>query len=330
VSLLLDVTYLNKITSQLRNFQKVRANVFRCSCPICGDSQKHTHKARGYFFEYHNSLVYKCHNCAVSLGFSSFLKDINSLLYNEYLVEKFNRPGKEENQLDFTQYTLEVKSCELPSLMELPSEHYVVSYIESRKIPFSQYSRLYFCEDWGVWAHRVIDEKYDKPNDHRIVLPFYDQNGYFVGAQGRALAGDKKMRYVTAKNSQVPHMIFGLDAWNKFTTTYVVEGPIDSLFLPNCLAIASSDLVSVFKRLPELNRDKVVLVFDNEPFSKEITSLMSHAIDLGIAVCIWPTAVKQKDINDMILAKLNPEQIIKENTFSGLLAQTKFAFWRKA
>jgi len=41
----------------------------------------------------------------------------------------------------------------------------------------------------------------------------------------------------------------GLDRVNIRQTTMVVEGPFDSLFLNNCLAVAQSDL-----RIPELKK----------------------------------------------------------------------------
>ena len=49
-------------------------------------------------------------------------------------------------------------------------------------------------------------------------------------------------------------------------------------------------------------------------------------------VVIWPSDIKQKDINEMIMSgktERDIKDIIAQNTFSGLLAKTKLSQWRK-
>ena len=109
----------------------------------------------------------------------------------------------------------------------------------------------------------------------------------------------------------------------------VVEGPIDSLFLTNCVASGDANLSLTAK---DVNAEKKVLIFDNEPRNKEIVKMMQDAIKLGYNVVIWPDKIVGKDINEMILNGLSPdeiESIISSNTFRGLEAQTKFVFWKK-
>ena len=65
-------------------------------------------------------------------------------------------------------------------------------------------------------------------------------------------------------------------------TIYVTEGPIDSLFLPNSIAVAGSD----FKKIPEDIKDNAILVYDNEPRNTEIVKKIEQVIDLGI-VCAF-------------------------------------------
>jgi hypothetical protein len=56
---------------------------------------------------------------------------------------------------------------------------------------------------------------------------------------------------------------------------------------------------------------------------------MEKVIKSGFKICIWPSDVPGKDINEMYLAGVNPEKIIEENTYSGLTAELKLASWRK-
>ena len=75
--------------------------------------------------------------------------------------------------------------------------------------------------------------------------------------------------------------------------------------------------------------DNAVYVFDAEPRNKEICNRMEKVIKNGHKVCIWPSDIDGKDINEMFLAGLNPEGIIEENTYYGLTAELKLAAWRK-
>ena len=107
----------------------------------------------------------------------------------------------------------------------------------------------------------------------------------------------------------------------------MVEGPIDSLFLDNCLAVAGSS--NFAKDVPKEN---TTIVFDNERRNKEILIQIEQIIDKGYNVVLWPDDVKEKDINDMILSGKTKEEvqtIIKNNTYQGNMAKIRFSKWRK-
>ena len=109
----------------------------------------------------------------------------------------------------------------------------------------------------------------------------------------------------------------------------IVEGPIDSLFLNNCLPSGDSSLHITAK---SVKAKDMVLIFDHEPRNKEIVKLMQESIALGHEIVIWPEEVEGKDINEMIMNGISPdeiEEIISSNTFKGLRAQTEFIFWKK-
>ena len=104
----------------------------------------------------------------------------------------------------------------------------------------------------------------------------------------------------------------------------MVEGPLDSLFIDNCLAVGGSD----FDRL----EGDFTVIFDNEPRNKEISKQIEKTIDKGCSIVLWPEQVEEKDINDMILSGISKEEvqkIITQNTFSGVGAKLRFAEWRK-
>ena len=52
----------------------------------------------------------------------------------------------------------------------------------------------------------------------------------------------------------------------------------------------------------------------------------------GFRVCLWNDSIKEKDINDMIVAGKTPltiQTLIQHNTVQGVEAELKFNTWRK-
>ena len=79
-----------------------------------------------------------------------------------------------------------------------------------------------------------------------------------------------------------PQKVYGLDKINRDQTVYVTEGPFDSMFLPNSVAMCGADVdLSVF------NLD-LVYVYDNEPRNRQIVDRIDKTIEEGHKVVIWP------------------------------------------
>lgn len=333
----IDTKYISLVGPNLRNFKKKKSSLYNCSCPICGDSEKKKTKARGFFYQKGQSMFYKCHNCAVGMSIGNFLKQLFPSYYSEYLLEKY-KSGVTNKKIEgeITKIT-KVKFSTLTSkhaikVSDLEVEHYARKYVENRKIPEKYLSKIFFTEDFAALVDDVFPGKYTNlsKNDARLVIPFFDENDGVLGLQGRAFFAENSLRYITIRASSNTTLIYGLERLDESNTVYVVEGPIDSLFLPNCLAAANSDLESALTRI---SKDvDAVLVYDNEPRNKEIVRLMSDAIRANKKVCIWPSGLVEKDINDMVLAGHSPENIlntIRSRTFSGLSAELELAQWRK-
>ena len=212
----------------------------------------------------------------------------------------------------------------------MADKHEVREYLRSRKIPEHRYEDLYYVDD--IQKFKQFANGYDekiKGNEPRLVLPFFDQEDELIGLSGRAIRGEK-LRYVTIRIKDDVPMIFSQQNVDKLQTIYVTEGPIDSLFLPNAVAVGNANLKSVGE---VFDKNNLILIWDNEPRNKEIVREIKDAIDSGFRVCIWPQKVLEKDINDMIVKqKLSVEEIvstINKNTFSGPEALLQFNLWKK-
>ena len=163
-----------------------------------------------------------------------------------------------------------------------------------------------------------------KQDSARIIIPFRDKEGNLFGYQGRSLAPKAKLRYITIMLDEEQPKIFGLDRVKEDKPVYIVEGPFDATFLENSVAMAGSDAdVRTF------GWSNYIWVFDNEPRNREIVNRISKVIDRGDKVVIWPNNIQQKDINDMVLAGHDVQNMVESNVYRGLEATLKLNDWKK-
>ncbi len=344
MSIYIDRKFLHLVSPKLERFAQKKPDLYNFRCPICGDSQKNKSKARGFVYKKSNDYYFMCHNCGASHTFYNFLKFVDPSLLKEYTYERFTngetgnhnypKPTFEEfkTQPAFDEKTTQ-KKIELDTIESLSESHYAKAYVKARKIPEKYFSELYFAPDFKMLVQSLGIEKENlKSEDPRLIIPFYNENNELFAIQGRALS-ESKIRYITITLVEDElfsgHMKFyGLNKLNRNKKVYVVEGPIDSMFLPNAIATADADLT----RAAKLELTDFVLVYDNEPRNKDIVKQIGKAIASGYNVALLPENIKQKDINEMILAGISPGEIldlIDKFTFSNLRANLEFSKWKK-
>ena len=334
MSLYTDQKYVGLISPRLELFKQVRANLWNSRCPICGDSQKNRSKKRLYIYAKKQDLFVKCHNCGFGSNLGNFIKQLDPHLHSQYIVERYKagetgqRKSKEpEFHFEKPKFKPQPTKINLPPIGKLDKEHFARKYFESRKIPESFKDKVYFAEDFKEWAQSVSKIDYSNlgKEEPRMVIPFFDMEGKLIAAQGRAL-GKNELRYITVKVEEDSLKIYGLDRWNPEDHTYIVEGPIDSMFLPNCLAVAGGDLLTY-----NGDKEKTTLIFDNEPRNIHTIKKIMDSISKGWSVVIWSKERKFKDINDLIISGLSTDEIldmINTRTMKGLEADWAAREWR--
>lgn len=336
-SLYLDESFLRQISVRLDKFKQVSPHRFNARCPICGDSQKSKSKARWHAFQ-HNSkgfLVCKCFNCGYTNSFDNFLKEIDPQMHKMYLMEKF-RDANNNPQPNLESFIVEKPKFDtsplkrLKKISQLDIKHPVRIWVaHKRRIPSKAHYRLYYVSKFKKWTNEVLPGKFEsEENDEpRLVIPLFDPEGKMFAFQGRSFSKDS-IRYVTIVLDDKYGRLYGLDTVDLTRTTYCVEGPLDSLFLDNAIASCGGDLVTDLQLL-NIEKDNIVVVYDNEPRNTDTINKIQKAIDLGYKVCIWPDDVEEKDINDMVLAGHNVEYILRDNVFHGLEANLRMMQWKK-
>jgi GTPase SAR1 family protein/predicted RNA-binding Zn-ribbon protein involved in translation (DUF1610 family) len=320
---LIDSKYIGLVSSRLQKFKRVKADLYNFRCPICGDSQKHKNKARGYFYQVKTNTNFKCHNCGASLSLNNFLKQIDSVLHKQYTMEKFKEgfTGKnfvvEEPKLEFTKPVFK-KSLDLPKASEVPAAK---EYLEKRKIDPTQF---YFTNKFKAWVN-TQKQTFDTigRDESRIIIPLYDTERNLIGFQGRSLVPNS-VKYITVMLKEEAPKVYGMDRIDTEKSVYVVEGPFDSTFIDNSIALCGSD-----GDLEYLKAYDLIYAYDNEPRNKEIVSRIERCIGDNKRVVIWPRGIEQKDINDMVLAGHNVMGIVTSNVYSGLEAKVQFNNWKK-
>ena len=318
MSIHIDLKYIHLVSPRLDRFKKIRDYLYNFRCPYCGDSEKFQNKARGYFYRKKDTMLYRCHNCDKGTTAGKVVELLDSDSYREYVKERFVG-NIEKVEYNFEPPKFKKRDPKLKALVPintLNGSHPALEVLKKRQIPEEHYDKFFLCHKFCSWGE--VSSNKDHP---RLVIPFYDENGKVFAAQGRAF-GKEQPKYLTVKFDDKPK-IFGLDRVDFTERVYVVEGPIDSLFLNNCLAVAGSD----FRDLPPC---ETTIIMDNEPRSKEIVNKMEKLINNNYELVIWPDSITQKDINDMVLAGQQYIQtIIDNNTFSGLEATMKLAAWKR-
>ena len=334
----IDSKYLNIIGPQLTRFKKKGDFLWNFRCPYCGDSQKSRSKARGFVYRKKNDLFYKCHNCGIGTTLGKLIEYIDSKIHKDYIMERYQKGVKSNNpepefKFDVPIFRKKGILKSLKSISDLSTDHPARKIVEKRLIPLESFSDLYLCESFYKFTNSLVPNKFPSlDGDHpRLLIPFRNEEGEIFAYQGRAF-GNEQPKYLTIK-LQDRDKIFGLDRVDKKEPIYVVEGPLDSLFLDNCIAVGGADFdrpLSIEGSL--ITNGELTVVFDNEPRNKEICKLIEKTINTGRKVCLWPESMKHKDINDMILGGYTKEEIqeiIKQNTFQTASAKMQFATWRK-
>ena len=335
MSVYVDKKYISLLAPKLQQFKQRGEFLWNFRCPVCGDSQKNKIKTRGYLYKRKEHFGFMCHNCGSSMSLQKFIKYVDPHLYSEYQLESFvqsNTTTKVDVNEFVTKPTFESKPktilyTDAQRLTGLNPYHNARKYLEDRKVPIED---LFYVDDFAKFVRDLFPDN-DKTlyKEERIIIPFFDKEGNLLGVQGRAI-GPSKIKYITIKASEESPKIYG---WNKVDTSknvYVVEGPIDSLFLDNCIATMDAAL---YHAVSILGVDiDYTFCYDNEPRNKQIVSNMRKTIAMGYKICVWPDTIEQKDINEMVLAGMHPSQIqhiIDSNTYEGLIATMKMNQWSR-
>ena len=317
-----DSKFIGLISPKLQKFKRVKPDLYNFRCPICGDSKKNKSKTRGYLYAVKTNVNFKCHNCGASMSLNNFLKTVDPYVHKQYTFEKF-KDGHTGRNFVAEEPKFKFEPPKFKPKLDLPkaSENQIAKqYLEKRNI---NPSKFYYTDTFKGWVNTLVtkfdDVKYDEP---RIIIPLIYEN-QLIGIQGRSL-GPNSVKYITIMLDEDAPKIYGLDEVDTKKPIYILEGPFDSTFVENSVAMCGSDL-----DIRSFGWSSYIWVFDNEPRNREIIERINKTINRGDKVVIWPSSIQEKDVNDMINSGHDVRRVIESNTYSGLQAKIKFNYWKK-
>lgn len=332
----IDLKYINILSSRLKLFKRKNDFLFNFRCPHCGDSKKSRTKSRGFLYRVKNDMFFKCHNCGMGQNLNNFIKFLDPHLHNQYVMERYkgSTPATPKPDFSISKPKFDVKETitkwveELPTIEELSDDHPARKYVIKRKIPEKYFDILYFASEFMSLVNRYSKDTYKslKGEHPRLIIPFYDTTGNMFAFQGRAFFNEQP-KYLTIKIDDTKQKIFGLERVNFQKHIYITEGPIDSLFIDNCIAAAGADLF-----IKNVSPKDVTYIFDNEPRNIEIVKRMYKVLEKNYNIFIWPNTLQSKDVNDLVMSGLTVleiQSIISKNTHTGLSALSELNNWKK-
>lgn len=337
--LFIQKRYVDEVANRLDKFAVKRQSPYMAlfRCHICGDSQKNKHKRRGYLLEKDSNIVYYCHNGCGTFGFNKYLKTYHPDLYQKYTFDLLREMGetrerKKQSKNKFQTFIAPTEDY-LKGLSNIRMDAKAFDYIKSRKIEGKYYDDIWYTARFVNYINSHVPGKFSeevetKFEHGRIIFPLRDRDGTCFGLSARSINGEEP-KYLTIKFAEDRPKIFGLDRVDFSKHLYVLEGPIDSFFLPNAVALAGTD-----GDISSLNllKTQYTKVLDNQPRNREVIGKYSKYIAAGERICIWPSNIQFKDINEMVVNGYEPraiKEIIDTNSFSGIQATIRFNQYKK-
>ena len=288
--------YFNAIIPTL-GVHRITQEYYNFRCNICGDSKKSKTKKRGYLLLYKGKWLFKCHNCNVSMGAEKWFKEYFPVRYKQYikdllsmssnkkktdmiLTEDKEKQLKEMNKAFMEKAKKEKKAISFFVPMTKTEEPLVQKAIEfciTRRIP----NELW--QDWFV----STDDVYH----HRMIIPFYDDKQKIYYYQARTLIGNDTKYLNREKNKE--NGIYNYYHINRNKIVMITEGPIDSMFINNCIAILGTNPPK--EVLEQLSKLKCCYIFDSDEAGRKASI---KYLKKGQYVFNWKKFIKENRLPD--------------------------------
>lgn len=274
-----------------------------------------------------------CQKCGYSHRFDTFLKSFDINLYEKYALEMFKgKMVKEIKEVDNEKFIPQTTKYipnifeSLPNIDSLSADHPAKLWCLKRCLPIDTID-FYLADNFIEWTKGNTDkfENWRGPDHSRIVIPWRDRHNKIVGYSARCWDSEQDQKYYRIfVDPECKEHFYGLDKIDDSKQIYVVEGELDSIAIPNAVAVSNGKLHTF------TNKD-AIFVQDSDIRNKFIMRNVKEMIDLGLKVCLMPPEIG-KDLNELRQQGLTSAEIaniINKYTYQGLEAKLKFTQWSR-
>lgn len=302
-------------------------NTYTGGCPICREGKSWGRKSRLYYIPNDSKLC--CHNCGWYGTPINWVMEVEQLTYKEVAAQI--------KECDY-EYGLPVETIEKAQTTELPRDSINL---------FDRTQLTYYKDNDSVKraVDVIVDRKLNKAvnrprtlytsltdvvHKNRLIIPFYNQSNECIFYQSRKLfESDTKPKYLSKMNSE--KSLFNYNNVSSSTdNVFITEGPIDSFFIEDSVAVAGiqerskESLTPVqAQQLERLFLVQTVWVLDSQWLDQTSLIKTETLLKNNQCVFIWPRNIgeKFKDINEMCvyfdIDRIGKKYIL-ENTYCGL------------
>lgn len=298
---------------------------YNIKCNVCGDSDKDVYKKRGFLLKTSDPWVYYCHNCNESTTVVKWMKEHFPVNYKNLMTDiirynKSHNPNFEDNY-NFKRKTSGSERDEkedVKPFRPLTEFEDCVEYCESRKIPREVYEKWYYSPS-GIY-------------NGRIIVCFYrdgKKKPYYF--QARAFNNKNGVKYLSRFGDH--NSIYNYFNVDPDKPVIILEGPIDSIFVENSIAVTGLKLKD--EKLKKFPKRYFILDNDKSGYKEAVKLLQKRCW-----VFNWKKFLKDhpcdgsvKDVNDFILK--NKEGIerltwdLVEPYFTKNIVDKIFFTWKK-
>ena len=308
---------------------KKSSAAYEGGCCMCKEGNSWGRKRRLYFLVKDNVIC--CHNCGWYSSPVDWVRQVSGMTWSEIFkeTEEYDYiPGLETEQ--------DNNHIQIPDI-----PHDSIDLFDTQQLRYynnNQYIKR--CID--LIASRRLDTAVNRPpslytslsdkvHKNRLIIPFFDVNGKVSHYQSRKILQDSTPKYLSKTNSE--KTLFNVGRLKDPDHIFIFEGPIDSFFVKNSVAVAGiqdTDKLALTpsqqKQLDSFMLSKRVWVLDNDQTGR---SKSKKLLERDECVFIWPKEFRNyKDFNDLCIATKRDEitsKFILNHTYCGLKGLVKLS-----
>ena len=295
---------------------KKHTGQYNAACPVCKEGKSLGKKKRLWYYPKTNT--FHCFNCNRTWSALNWIKQITGMSFEEIQYEisandfSVDVLVKEENfSISKRKNIPDLPYDSINLFDETQKNFYIKNVFFKKALQYIKDRRL----DTAVnKSPNLFISLTDTIHQNRLCIPFYDRNKKVCFYQTRAL-DNAEPRYLGKVGYE--KTVFGIDRIDvNIPYIFIFEGPIDSMFVKNGVAVAGISLTKTQSiQLAEFPFHQRIWVLDNPSHDSTAKDKIKELLKKNETIFSWKIGSSYKDFNAWAmfedLDEINYESIVK-------------------